>query len=629
MQLPAPNGGGAPLDAAIREPMEAAFGASFEEVRVHHDGAAEALGALAFTRGRDIHFAPGAFAPRSHAGLALLGHELAHVQQQRAGRVAATQRDGAIHHDVALEAEADRLGALAAAGEPALVSGAEGGSLTSYGDPIQAKLNWARNDLVRRSGNQKWFRSSAWNKMLKRLDKYNERATDTKNDVPYLESLQDACIKWIERHNDELPYEPKNKNRPNSFATVESLRGMIERIAYAEIPSEIGSLTSGLRGGEAEKEPMHGGAISSVSLTRFNNVGKAQHVFKDELPSAKGHFDTEIAYNNNHHPLFESRAVASWLVDKLTGGGVLTPTEFAQRKGKKGAMIRGTAAKFVGGSAIQTLHTSNGVNFATYAETDFTDPQLQRQLATLQILDALSGQEDRHAGNFIIDKEGGETRVHGIDNDMAFGQKRTSVDGPMFGSDKFLGMPPFVDETFGNRVLFLQESDLREALRPLLPPNAVNAAVERLRQVQLELRHMKQTGRFLGIRDWNETTSNRHTRENSYLGRTRDLTEAAKGEGRFIPRGNTGSDTQKARTSLFGKLRTKLEVFRTKPAETKNLVESGQSKDFTATSAEQLAEELYTAIEILKSEFEGMGADSFFQEIERLIHEHLVPEFPW
>ncbi len=61
-------------------------GRSLRDVRVHADGEAanlaDALGAEAFTRGRDVYFAAGRYEPHTSAGRRLLAHELAHVGQQ-------------------------------------------------------------------------------------------------------------------------------------------------------------------------------------------------------------------------------------------------------------------------------------------------------------------------------------------------------------------------------------------------------------------------------------------------------------------------------------------------------------------------------------------------------------------
>lgn len=110
------SGSGRSLPAPVRTKMERAFNTSFADVRVHEGNHAASVGAIAYTQGNNIHFAPGQFKPETHAGQTLLGHELAHVVQQRQGRVKPTgQVKGLpLNDNPALEQEADRLGRKAA-----------------------------------------------------------------------------------------------------------------------------------------------------------------------------------------------------------------------------------------------------------------------------------------------------------------------------------------------------------------------------------------------------------------------------------------------------------------------------------------------------------------------------------
>ena len=120
------RGNGKPLPVGVQRKMEKSFGSSFSDVRIHEGAQAKAVGALAYTQGSHIHFAPGQYQPDSASGQALLGHELTHVVQQRAGRVPApTQTKGgvAINADPNLELEADNMGAKAARGEAAIFPG--------------------------------------------------------------------------------------------------------------------------------------------------------------------------------------------------------------------------------------------------------------------------------------------------------------------------------------------------------------------------------------------------------------------------------------------------------------------------------------------------------------------------
>jgi hypothetical protein len=103
--------GGLPLPREVQAKLESALGAPFGDVRIHVGSEAAAIGAIAFTWGSDIHFAPGQYNPHTQQGQMLLAHELVHVVQQRAGRVSNPFGGGvAVVQDHALEAEADRLG---------------------------------------------------------------------------------------------------------------------------------------------------------------------------------------------------------------------------------------------------------------------------------------------------------------------------------------------------------------------------------------------------------------------------------------------------------------------------------------------------------------------------------------
>jgi hypothetical protein len=152
------QGGGGPIGptgmpAATQAKMESAFGTDFSAVRVHTGSQlATALGALAATQGNDIHFAPGTYQPTSVGGQQLLGHELAHVVQQRAGRVPVLQRKNAgdsgitLNVDRALEAEADEMGLRAARGEKAAMAGAGSGSANA--EVLQPMLGFEIEMLV-------------------------------------------------------------------------------------------------------------------------------------------------------------------------------------------------------------------------------------------------------------------------------------------------------------------------------------------------------------------------------------------------------------------------------------------------------------------------------------------------
>jgi hypothetical protein len=117
--------GGTALDPNVRSEMEARFGQSFADVRVHDDPSAHGLAqwhlAQAFTVGNHVTFNAGRYQPTTGDGKRLLAHELAHVVQQRRGGAApASQSD-------ALEGAADSAASSYAAGSGSVqVAGASG-----------------------------------------------------------------------------------------------------------------------------------------------------------------------------------------------------------------------------------------------------------------------------------------------------------------------------------------------------------------------------------------------------------------------------------------------------------------------------------------------------------------------
>jgi len=104
------NRGGQPLPPAVLQKMEQVFQTRFNDVRIHVGHHVAAVGALALTQGTHIHFAPGHYNPATPRGERVLAHELAHVVQQRAGRVTHPFGEGkAVVQDRSLDAEAERM----------------------------------------------------------------------------------------------------------------------------------------------------------------------------------------------------------------------------------------------------------------------------------------------------------------------------------------------------------------------------------------------------------------------------------------------------------------------------------------------------------------------------------------
>lgn len=107
----------ASLGGDVMTKMENTIGHDFSGVNIHTESQqATDVGALAYTQGKDVHFAPGQFKPETKEGQELIGHEFTHVKQQDEGRVKPTTEVAGmpVNDDKGLEAEADSLGSKAA-----------------------------------------------------------------------------------------------------------------------------------------------------------------------------------------------------------------------------------------------------------------------------------------------------------------------------------------------------------------------------------------------------------------------------------------------------------------------------------------------------------------------------------
>ena len=131
------------LDAAMKAKMENAFG-DLSAVKFYESRAVADAGAEAIAQGNEIAFAPGMADFSTRSGQERLGHELSHVMSQRAGQV----RGSGFLADSALEARADREGALAAAGQQVYAGPVTHAVSAASPSPMVAGAMQAKKDIV-------------------------------------------------------------------------------------------------------------------------------------------------------------------------------------------------------------------------------------------------------------------------------------------------------------------------------------------------------------------------------------------------------------------------------------------------------------------------------------------------
>lgn len=105
-------------------------------------------------------------------------------------------------------------------------------------------------------------------------------------------------------------------------------------------------------------------------------------------------------------------------------------------------------------------------------DIDYTHPTLLKQLSRLQALDYLTGEKDRHAGNYFVSRDAsGNYAVQGIDNDLSWMATRTEdparFDAPDLGMSHNRGLPPAVDPETATSILAMRNGGSEAVKREL------------------------------------------------------------------------------------------------------------------------------------------------------------------
>jgi hypothetical protein len=140
------------------------------------------------------------------------------------------------------------------------------------------------------------------------------------------------------------------------------------------------------------------------------------------------------------------------------------------------------------------------------------NPALQQKLANLQILDLITGQLDRHAGNFLLNmSDDGQTcnGVVAIDNDISFGANTTDL-AKEGSRGTMKDLPNHIDHEMAMRIAGnalqpnydikadgITETDIRLAVSDLLLPDELEALTTRFRTVKERCISALREGRVL------------------------------------------------------------------------------------------------------------------------------------
>ncbi|HET7864975.1 MAG TPA: hypothetical protein VFL86_11275 [Burkholderiaceae bacterium] len=176
------------------------------------------------------------------------------------------------------------------------------------------------------------------------------------------------------------------------------------------------------------------------------------------------------------------------------------------------------------------MERARGTEAYDAAPSVFRRGDVAAEVTKLQLLDHLTGQVDRHDGNYFIDAESDRpAKVTGIDNDQAFGASLTGPESNRFSADyshKFFQgtkLPPVVDREMADAINGLSSSGIRRMLGDRLTEREVEAAVTRHQGVVQHIADLSAQGRIISADDWDRgSVQELLTPDNTYFGRERE-----------------------------------------------------------------------------------------------------------
>ena len=271
------------LPGAIREKFENAFGADLSSVRFYRSQAVRDAGAQAVTMGEKVVFAPGMLDFSSRSGQTLLGHELSHVVSQQRGEVTGS----GFLNDPALEARADREGAMAAAGEEiaAPTAAMSPATAASASGPMQAKKDIKGLGLEYEQANPMEQDSQ--------LDSTNDLGTGNVNSgVGNTAVNADPSTKTAKTISDYFKLAHTGVSSAAKFTDTHFARtdkSMLTKGPWGEIGSPIGSIFSGELGAISGAMTAYTSGASAIRGIRNLKAGASKaDVAEDALQALSG-----------------------------------------------------------------------------------------------------------------------------------------------------------------------------------------------------------------------------------------------------------------------------------------------------------------------------------------------------
>ena len=148
---------------------------------------------------------------------------------------------------------------------------------------------------------------------------------------------------------------------------------------------------------------------------------------------------------------------------------------------------------------------------------EYSNPEFQRQITSLEIMDLLSGQVDRHPGNMfyqfgdMVDGKRSLNGIQGIDNDAAFGEITRLDHISDFTSLDHVTM---IDTELKRNLLDMNRDVLDYTFGDVLNSQELDAMENRLVQLQ---KHAMQNMKEMQPEDWNQESAEKLVQTRGYL----------------------------------------------------------------------------------------------------------------
>jgi hypothetical protein len=539
------TGRGRSLDSPLRLQMERGFGRSLAGVQVHTDDRASRLadsfGADAFTHGHDVFFGRGRYSPDSAAGKRLLVHELAHVVQ--GGNAVRRKMKGTSAAVEEGQGKAGRAEKLFRTDYAKIVS-----KLKDYEkreDKVLRQKNFGR------MGDDKFWMQRTLRDVLKSIDSWladNDKFADAGKRTQFQDDMWNVHANEFEtavRDDDDKGRERLETKMKGGKDTQRARRlTMVKPRIAAELQDldDAGSYfktqqlddTKLDRGSDFTKDDAVGGAQNRLDKVQYKD-GKKGFFIADKSASlniAQEGFGSKIDLID---PQIGARSVASARLAKLFGASEIVDVQFAVHssttnlKGKPLAQSLnklGVVSEVAEGTEGSGVKVSRSDKERAHLEgktdkskvVDISDPELQRGLNVLQMLDYISLQLDRHLRNFYIatDDKGRVLGIKGIDLDISFGKRGKDGDVEAGKSGHFVGVPQLADMKFRAKILGVTPAEVANCLAGLISPSEVAAAVERFTHLQKVMRTIDPK-KIVQEGGWGKETAKQQIGQSNYL----------------------------------------------------------------------------------------------------------------